>query len=280
MAFFSKNKKTDPPEQRFLESTADAPFPEDPGEADDKTLNDIAMRDARAHCSVTELLIFAVIILFFGTMFIVLSDKQNFSDKEKLTKENFLSGEYTEHLSERFKENIPMRDRFGNYAQIIEYSFGIGNDVDLKEIKNPRDAQDPFDVDDADDGFIPIDDNGDVFDDNGDDEEERLPDDTQEETSDNGKNRPIESILIPQQQEEETSSSESETASVTTTNNRAPGATTTTTVPPQTTQPPQTTPPQTAESTADTSSTTAQSSAETSASEQEPELPTESENDG
>jgi hypothetical protein len=256
--FGFKKKETQKDEaQLFLESVQDAPEMPDPDEKTDEELEKIARADSTAHYDILNLLVLAVIVIFFGAVFLALTNHQDFTNENKLTKESFISGNYLAKLEKTFEASIPLQDRLHNAASRIEYCFGIGNDTDLIDIQSKKSADDPYSIETDTDSNSPITDSqADDYKETDEVAEETEPPQNEDE-DDAGGNKKIETIKLPTTSS--TTSSESETETTTTVNTASPGATTTTTVPPTTTVTTTTTTP--TETTTLTTTTPAETSA-------------------
>lgn len=244
--FGFRKKETEKDEaQKFLDSVKDEPEMPDPDEKTDIALEEIAHKDAEAHYDILNLLVLAVIVMFFGVILLTLTNRQDFSNENLLTKESFFSGNYLARVEKNFNESIPLRDYLHNAESYIKYCFGIGNDTDIIDIRSKKDMDDPYSIENEPTDNSPLTDSeaftGDETDDSA---AETQPPQEEEEDEDITK-RPVNTIHIRTQST--TTSSENEEQTSTTTNNRAPGATTTTTVPPQTSAEPTKTEPTTTE---------------------------------
>ncbi len=217
--------------QIYLENRRDEPEMPDPAEVSDTALTELARSDAEAHYNVINLLVLAAVLLTFGVALLTLTNKQDFSNENAFTKENFLSGNYFAKIERTFRESIPLRDYLHNAESYIKYCFGYGNKLDLVEIADRSKQDDPYSIDDSevDDGML-ADSKAQQTEkrENTDSEIEIIQNDDEDSTPD----KKLDTITL--RVTTTTGSSESETQSSTTTNNDPPGATTTTTVPPET----------------------------------------------
>lgn len=257
--FRSRKKEVKKDEaQLFLESVSDEPEMPDPNESADEALDEIARKDAQAHYDIVNLLILAVIVIFFGVVLLTLTNRQDFSNENRLTKESFFSGNYLARAEKNFNDSIPLQDYLHNVKSYIKYCFGIGNSTDIIDIKSKKNMDDPYSIENEVPNDEPLNDSLPEDDKTvNDSSAETQP--PQEEEEEDVTNRKIDTIRIQTQTSDSTTDSEEETT--TTTNNRAPSATTTTTVPPQTeTSAPDTEPPVTDSSEPDDSSQPSDSS--------------------
>lgn len=253
----------------------------DPSVKADETIEKAARKDLKAHFDAINLLTLSVCILVFGVILLTMTDHQDYTSSNELTKENFFSGNYFARLESSFNDSIPLGDYFENLSRLIKASFGLGNDPDL--IKISGNSDDPVAVD-TDNAYVPIDESSST--DDSADEQEEIPEDVTE-TSDDGKNKEISAISLTGKTTSSGSDDDSDSAETTTTNMTAPGATTTTTVmasvttTPTTTEAVNTTTTTTAKTTTTTtaSSTTAATTTTTSAADQTESEP-EGEDDG
>ncbi len=237
----------------------------------------ISDTDTRLHLDTVNTLILAAVIVFFGSVFIALTNYQDFSEKKPLSVKSFLSGQYLSEVEKRFNSSLPLQDYVHNANVFISSLFGLGSDGEYIDIEGKRAADDPYSID-QENMFTPITDTYSPDDDPGkpDDPAHTKKEDTVE-TTDDGKNKKLSGITLIVAYTDDDDNSPSSGAS-TTTNNNPPGATTTTTVPPVTTdksdtepsdteptdtEPPDTEPP---ESTPDSET----DSTEDSSSEEEP----------
>lgn len=238
---FKKKEKPKGEEELFLESVKDEPLSPDPCEPADKALEKISHKDSKAHYDIVNLLVLTVTVLFFGTAFLALSDKQDFTDNNQFSKDAFLSGKYLTKVERKFNDSLPLKDLLHNADSLLNYCFGYGNKTDLVKVSVRREADDPYSISNPVD-YSPLD-TPDVFDDGGevvDDNEDN--NDPQATESDDGKYKKLDPIRLTP---ETTEKDDSEAETSTTTNNKSPSVTTTTTVPPETTQPTETEPPET-----------------------------------
>lgn len=233
----------DPDAERFLESLANAPEPQDPSEHLDEAAAAIDIDDTKRHCSTSTMLTLAVIMVFFGTSLVALTNKQDFTDTDKLSLKGLLSGRYLSQVESRFNDSIPLRDYVYNISSAIKYCFGLGNEADFIDIEAKLHSDDPYSVETY-DNYVPVSDSRSS--DDGIQPDGTAPVYTEEEhettIKDDGNNKKLGTITLSVTTTEKEDDDPSE-ASSTTTNNRAPGATTTTTVPPATTTPGTTPPP-------------------------------------
>lgn len=245
--FRSRKKETVKDEaQIYLESVKDEPDMPDPCEKEDEALEEIAAKDSAAHYDILNLLTLAVIVLFFGAVFLALTNRQDFSGDNALTKESFFSGNYLARVEKDFNESIPLRDHLHNARSYIKYCFGIGNKTDIIDIKSSREKDDPYSIENEAADDSPLTDSKAAGNEEDDSRAETIPQETEED--EDITRRKIDTIRM-NPQASSSSSEEDEEQTSTTVNYRAPGATTTTTVPPQTeTRPPDTEPPVTDES--------------------------------
>ncbi|MCD8095473.1 MAG: hypothetical protein LUE12_05025 [Ruminococcus sp.] len=254
-----KNKKASEPDeaQKLLESVKDEPNPADEAEKADDILDAISKESAEAHANVINILVCALVIIFFGSVFIALTNHQDFTNSNEFSMEALVSGNYLAKVEKKFNESIPLQDYFKNAAKVIEYAFGYGNELELIEISNEE--EDPYSID-TDNEYTAIDDSqSDTEDEDEDDEDEDDEDDENGNDEDDSNNKKITGITLSQTTSSSGSEDEAEQTEKTTINTASPNATTTTTIPPATT----TTTGQTTSQTTTTTTTTTASSTTT-----------------
>ncbi len=223
-------------EQILLESVQNEPDPKDPAEETDKVFENVSIKDSCAHANVVNLIVCTIVVIFFGTVFVTLTNHQDFTDSNQFSIKNLLSGNYLARVESKFNESLPLQDYFHNASNAIKYCFGIGNDADFVEITSNNNIEDPYDVDIEND-YVAIDDTqqeaADI--DDGEEDSDEVVNEI-ENSEDDDKNKEIKGITLTNQSDDsEDVDEEEEEESETTVNTASPSATTTTTVPPKTT---------------------------------------------
>jgi hypothetical protein len=177
--------------------------------------------------------VLSVVILFFGAVFLALTNHQEYSNDNTFSIKNLISGNYLARVEKSFNESIPLQDYLHKAESYIKYCFGIGNKTDIIDIESKKNMDDPYSIDDEEqyDALTESAADGDEVSDDSAAETEPPQDEEEEEEVSTKKVKAIEIKT-----ETTTTTTDSEEQTSTTTNNRAPGATTTTTVPPQTSQ--------------------------------------------
>ena len=231
--FGFRKKRPEPDEaQRFLESVKDEPEMPDPAAAEDKALEAINAEDSRAHYDIINLLVLAVVVIFFGAAFLALTNKQDFASENRLTAKSFFSGNYLARAEKEFNDSLPLKDYLHNAESYLKYCFGIGNKTDIIDITSKKNMDDPYSIENDIADNSPLNSTSTAAEPTESAAETQPP---QEEEEDNITNRKISPIKLDPSSSSSSSSSDSSEEQTTTTNNDAPGATTTTTVPPETT---------------------------------------------
>ena len=221
--------------ERFLESIENVPDQPDPAQPLDDALEEIDTRDTRRHCSVMTLLTLSVIMLFFGTSLLALTNKQDFTDDHKFNFKDFASGKYLAHVESKFNGSVPLRDYLHNIDEMLHWCYGLGNQLDLINIQEKLRGEDPYSIETF-DAFVPIDDSrrsqgGLVPADTDPADENEEPNTT---LSDDGKHKKLSGVTLSATQTTKKDNKSPDNGNTTTTKNGPPGATTTTTVPPET----------------------------------------------
>lgn len=231
---FGIRKKVPEPDEarRFLEDAKDGPDQPDPFDRDDRTLADISAADRSSRCDIVNVIVLSFVIVFFGTVFLALTDHQDFSEEKSLTLSRLVSGRYFSDVEKRFNRSLPLRDLLHNADELIGFCFGLDNSPEYKDLK--RASDDPYNIEDE-NAFIPISDSRAYAYEAEEQQTTFFGNDNEpvSETEDNGKNKKLSGITMTTSAS--SSSSSTSESTTTTTNTREPGATTTTTVPPQTT---------------------------------------------
>ncbi len=248
-----RRKEHDDAVVRFLESLENVPEQPDPAQPLDDALEVIDKQDTKRHCSVMTLLTLSVIMLFFGSSLLALTNKQNFTDENKFSLKDFASGRYLAHVEKSFNGSVPMRDYLHNIEEILRWCYGFGNKLDLVDIKEKLRGEDPYSIETY-DNYVPISESrtsqdGVVPDDTG---VTSATDEPETTMSDDGKNKKLSTITLSVTETTKKDDKTPDNGNTTTTKNGPPGATTTTTVPPETkrsknttTEPSETEPPET-----------------------------------
>ena len=230
-----RKREHDDTAERFLESSRSAPEQPDPAQPLDDALEEIDLRDTRRHCSVMTLLTLSVIMLFFGTSLLALTNKQDFTDESRFNLKDFASGKYLAHVESKFNGSVPLRDYLHNIEEMLHWCYGLGNNLDLINIQEKLRGEDPYSVETY-DAFVPIDgsdsDRGGLIADETDAADETEETDTT--LKDDGKHKKLSGVTLSATQTTKKDNKTPDNGNTTTTKNGAPGATTTTTVPPAT----------------------------------------------
>ena len=193
----------------------------------------IAVEDVMLHSDTVNTLVIAAVVIFFGCVFIALTNYQDFSEKKPLTVKSFLSGQYLSEVEKRFNSSLPLQDYIHNANVFISSLFGLDSGGDYIDIEGKRAADDPYSIDQI-NLYTPI---TDSYSGDENDNEPDVPAVTDEkdgaETTDDGKNKKLSGITMTVTQSADDDNSSPDGTTITT-NNNPPGATTTTTVPPVT----------------------------------------------
>lgn len=247
-----RRREYDDTAERFLESLRNVPDQPDPAEPLDEALESIDKADTRLHCSVMTMLTLAIVMLFFGSCLLALTNKQDFTDDERFSLKALASGKYLSRVESKFNDSVPLRDYLHNIDELLHWCYGLGNKLDLIDIQSKLRSEDPYSVETY-DNFIPVDDSNRS-------NEGVIPDETEvsydneEEPGttmkDDGNNKKLKGVTLSVSQTTK-KDDKSPDGNTTTTKNGPPGATTTTTIPPETskkrssTEPTDTEPPET-----------------------------------
>ncbi|SDA14398.1 hypothetical protein SAMN02910447_00837 [Ruminococcus sp. YE71] len=207
----------------------------------------ISAADEKLHSDTVNVIILAIVILFFGSIFLALTNYQDFTEKKQLTVKSFLSGQYLSEVEKRFNSSLPLQDYIHNADVFLSSCFGMGSDGEYIDIEGKKAADDPYSIEDN-NMFVPI---TDSYSPDADPNEPDRPSDGEggggkAETTDDGKNKELTGITMWVTTTADDDSPQA--GSSTTTNNNPPGATTTTTVPPESSQPSETEPSDTSQS--------------------------------
>ncbi len=189
--------------------------------------------DSKLHADTVNVLILSAVIVFFGSVFIALTNYQDFSEKKPLTVKSFLSGQYLSEVEKRFNSSLPLQDHIHNANIFISSLFGMGSDGEYIDIEGKRATDDPYSID-QENLFTPITESRSGGDTGNDPDSPAVTDDEEPvETTDDGKNKKLSGITMKVTSADDEEESDNSGAAATT-NNDPPGATTTTTVPPVT----------------------------------------------
>ena len=222
-----KQKPVPDEARRFLESANAQPDCPDPYEAEDINAAEASAVGEKAHFDVMNVLVLSLVIIFFGTVFLVFTDQQDYSGHRNISLDGLISGRYFSDIEKKFNSSLPLRDLTHNAEQIISACFGIGNTPDLIDLKDNDD--DPYSIENN-NGFTPITSErrrsiG------GEDDEHRATSAAEADamtatTEDDGSHKKLSGITMTTTYDP---ASYTSPTSPTTTNTREPGATTTTT---------------------------------------------------
>ena len=162
---------------------------------DDEHLEQLADEELRSHNNIITIVVLAFVMVFFGTVYTTLTNRQDFSESEGLTWQRFSTGRFLGEIEKNFNKSLPLQDYIHNAGSAIKYCFGFGNSTDFIDIEAKRLADDPYSINEVNE-FTPLADDGDdytpVFDngENGSSTEISLV------TTDNKKNKKLSGIKI------------------------------------------------------------------------------------
>lgn len=191
----------------------------------------LAKETGAGHYDSVNLLVLATMLIFVSVAFFAVNNgKYDDSRRVPLTKENFLSGKYTQSLEDSYLDQLPIPELIKKAEERLSLIYGFGNKLsdpieDMKTVKEdaPYNPFNPDDNDERSEGVFttkPAET----------DEFGNVTEDKEDETYYGGGTAAADRPLDPYTNEEEILDDE-EDVIVTTTNNVAPVVTVTTTVP-------------------------------------------------
>lgn len=227
------------------------PVPEECGD-NERAVQYLAAQTGVGHYDNINLLVMATLLIFTAVLFLAVnSGDNNTADNLPLTKESFLSGEYTKSLEKRYEAELPVPELMLSIKNHVKLVYGIGNTLPADRRQAVRDEEPPEENENAFSGgnreerddisahkitttVAVTDENGETV--------------TTQATEEDDRSGGTTAVNRPYETEDVTSTSQTSSTSSTTTNNDPPEVTTTTTVmytDPVTEQPTETSPTET-----------------------------------
>ncbi|MBR1738719.1 MAG: hypothetical protein IJ737_00330 [Ruminococcus sp.] len=102
-------------------------------EENDRAVRFLAAQTGVGHYDNINLLVLAVLMIFFSVCFLAVNDGEvNDDDKVVLSGETFLSGEYTAALEESYNTQLPVPEMIKTAQEHIALFYGVGNKLSDK----------------------------------------------------------------------------------------------------------------------------------------------------